>query len=496
MLGILSDILAFIVAISLLVAVHEFGHFWVARLLGFKVLRYSIGFGRPLVTWTPEPGWLRRLLRLERRSPAVGVGGSAAALGFSGPFARGRAESRNDRVEYWISAIPLGGYVKMLDEREGPVAEEERHRAFNRRPIPHRIAVLLAGPGFNFLFALLAYWVMFVQGVPGVRAFVSDVQEGSVAAEAGLRAGDIIESIGGRSTETWETGVVAIIDQLLADGVIDMRVIGADGDRRNVELDVRGRASELTEPDALFDGLGMLPGPQWPAEITEVDADSPAARGGFEAGDRIVSAGGEPILGWGDLLGYVQQRPGETVPFEIDRDGERLALTVEVGEGEIEGERVGLIGVRRPEQWPEEIIERVRIEQQYSLVGAAAEAGERTWEMTTLTLRLLGRMVTGDVSLRNASGPIMIAVYAGDSAEAGLTAFLSFLSLISISLGIMNLLPIPILDGGQIVYQLAEAFKGSPLSERAMVFGQQVGLALLLALMTFVFYNDISRLLG
>jgi regulator of sigma E protease len=220
MLDLASSILGFIVAVGVLVAVHEYGHFWVARRLGFKVERFSVGFGRPLARW------------------------------------RGKGP---DYTEYWLGAIPLGGYVKLLDEREAPVDEADRERSFNRRPVPHRIAVLLAGPGFNFLFAIVAYWLLFVVGVPGLKPVIGSVTEGSIAAEAGLRAQDEIEAIGDRATDTWEHAVLAILDHLLADGQIALTVRGADGAQRRVDLDLRGRVSELTEPDALFTGLGMRP---------------------------------------------------------------------------------------------------------------------------------------------------------------------------------------------------------------------------------------------
>src|SRR5690606_34512021 len=237
MLDIGLSLIAFIVAIGVLVAVHEFGHFWVARRLGFKVLRFSIGFGKPLARW------------------------------------RGRDA---DATEYWISSLPLGGYVKMLDEREGPVPEAERHRAFNNRPPPHRIAVLLAGPGFNFLFAVAAYWLLFVTGVPGMKPYIGDVEPGSIADRAGLMAADIIEAIDGEPTETWEHATLAILDGLLDDSALQLRVRGSNGSVRDVELDLRGRISELTEPDALFPGLGIDPGPAVPvpAVVGDVIAGS------------------------------------------------------------------------------------------------------------------------------------------------------------------------------------------------------------------------------
>lgn len=495
MVDLALSIIAFIVAIGVLVSVHEYGHFIVARKLGFKVLRFSVGFGRPLWRWQ---------------------GGAP------------------DHVEYWLSSVPLGGYVKLLDEREGPVDEAERHRAFNRRPIPHRIAVLAAGPGFNFLFAIFAYWVMFVSGIPALKPVVGAVSEGSVAAVAGLRADDEIRAVGGKPTATWEQAVIAILDELLADGRIELDVSDAAGTERFVELDVRDRVSELTEPEALFSGLGIRPGPTMPADIERVDPDSPAERAGLMAGDRVLSVDGEPIETWQAWLETIRARPGETVSLLVLRENREveLALRVDAGEsvgqvvarspsslpddvverivdderygvveltmliGEVEenGERFGRIGAWRPSQLPDDVLERVWSEERYGVVEGLYRGAAKTWEMTALTVRMLVRMVIGDVSLRNVSGPISIAAYAGDSAEAGFTSFLAFLSIVSISLGIMNLLPIPLLDGGQIVYQLAEWLKGSPLSERAMIVGQQLGIVFLIVLMSFVFYNDISRM--
>jgi regulator of sigma E protease len=450
------DLLSFIVAISVLVAAHEFGHYWVARRLGFKVLRFSIGFGKPLL--------------VRRGGPP-------------------------DHTEYWLSSIPLGGYVKMLDEREEEVESAERHRAFNQRPIWQRIAVLLAGPAFNFLFAIAACWLMFVTGVDGVKAVIGGVDPDTVAARAGLEAGDQIVAVGGRETATWENATLQIFEALLADGQIELTVRSPSGATRGVRLDVAGREAELTEPAALYTGLGIQPGPVLPATIGEITPDMPAAAAGFMPGDTVVGAGDTRIERWEQWVEYVRAHPNEAVDVTVLRDGAQLVLPLTIGSAVEQGKTIGKIGAGVQPLAPE-VIESLRAEQRFGLIEAAPRAVQRTWEMVALTVRMLTRMITGGVSLKNMSGPLSIADYAGDSAQAGLAASLSFLALVSISLGIFNLLPIPLLDGGQVVYQIAEWFKGAPLSERAMLVGQQLGLLLLIALMSFAFYNDLSRMFG
>ncbi len=454
MLDLLFKILAFVVAISVLVAVHEYGHFWVAHKLGFKVERFSIGFGKALFRWTGR-----------------------------GP----------DHVQYQVASIPLGGYVKLLDERDMQVPEDQAHRAFNRRPIPDRIAVLFAGPAFNFIFAVIAFWAMFVAGIPGTKPIVMGVIPDSAAARAGLHVDDEIRAVGGKPVETWEGATLAILDELLADGVIDLTVARGASSVANVDIDVRGRESELTEPEALFTGLGIRPRPVVPAVAGTVDEGLPAERAGLLAGDKITEIDGQPVDGFNDLARLVQERPGQTVTFMIERDGREMPLDIEIASVETDSGTVGRIGIRPMQEWPPELVERLRAEQKFGVIEAFGQGAAKTWEMSALTVRMLARMVTGDVSLRNMSGPITIADYAGDSAQAGLSAFLNFLAVISISLGILNLLPIPLLDGGQIVYQLIEWIKGAPLSERALVFGQQLGILFFILLMSFVFYNDLTR---
>jgi regulator of sigma E protease len=449
MFSAVTDLLAFVVAISVLVAVHEFGHYLVGRICGMKVLRFSIGFGRPLLTR---------------------IAGA-------------------DRTEYCISAIPLGGYVKFLDEREGPVAAEDAGRAFNHRPIPARIAVLLAGPLFNFLFAIFAYWALFVNGVPTIKPAVGIVQEGSYADVAGLQYGDRILKVGDRVATDWETALVSMLDEMVSTGKVSLELEAEDGFTHKAVIDVGDAAARLTEPGALFEGLGFRPW-QPPAIIGSVDDNGAAAAAGIRIGDRINSIDGEAVLSFSDLQRIVSMRPDQQVPVSLTRNGASLNVEVTLGSRELEGVRSGFLGVgvttTGTDYW---------YELKLGPVDGLLQSINRTWASTTFTLHMFGRMITGDVSIRNISGPINIAQFAGDSAARGLNDFINFLALISISLGVINLLPIPILDGGQIVYQSIEWIKGSPLSEKSQIVGQQVGILALLLLMSFAFYNDIARLL-
>jgi regulator of sigma E protease len=458
MTQLLVQVAAFLVAIGILIAVHEYGHFWVARRLGFKVLRFSIGFGRPL---------LRRVGK--------------------------------DGVEYVLAAIPLGGYVKLVDEREGPVAPEDLERAFTRRPVWQRIAVLVAGAGANFLFAVFAFWLVFMQGVPGLKPVVGEVRVESLAADAGLRAGDEIVRVAGRATPTREAAILGMLGEVVDDGRVDF-VVARDGSERALTLvvpDAERRA--ITEPGAWGAGVGFeFTRPHLPVVVGKLVADGPAAAAGLQVGDTIVAVDGQRVGEFAEFVAIIRERPGATVQLDVRRGAQDLRLPVSV-----RGERdtslpdrplIGRVGIApggEPTFPPGiETVER------HGPIGALAPALRETWDKTALTVKFLWRMVTGDVSLKNVSGPISIAAYAGVTAVEGVTAFLGFLALISISLAVLNLLPVPILDGGQVVYQLAEALKGSPLSERAQVFGQQVGIVLLLLLMTLAFYNDIARHFG
>lgn len=442
MFDFLTSLLAFIVAISVLVAIHEYGHYIVGRWAGMKVLRFSVGFGKPIWTWV-----------------------------------KGK-----DNTEYCISAIPLGGYVRFLDGREGPVAPEDEGRAFNHRPVPARIAVLFAGPLFNFLFAIFAYWLLAMDGVPALRPAIGEIVPDSYAAAAGVETGDQIIAVGDTETESWQQALMAMFDTMVESGTIPMTLEDLEGDRRQAVIQVGDDASRLTEPGLIFEGIGFSPGS--PPVILGDPAENEAAdRAGMQRGDRIVSVDDEPVLGFNDLVEAVVDRPGERVRIGVVRDGRLQRFAVVLGSRDLNGQTAGYLGVSA-------------LFDELGPVEAVPNAVYETWSQSLFTVRMLGRMVTGDVSVKNISGPINIAQFAGDSAQRGLRYFLGFLAMISISLGVLNLLPVPVLDGGQIVYQTIEGLKGSPLSERSQIIGQQFGILALIMLMSFAFYNDIARILG
>jgi regulator of sigma E protease len=453
-----QHLLAFLVAVCLLVTVHEYGHFWVARKLGFKVLRFSVGFGRPL--------WKR-------------VAGA-------------------DRTEYVLAAIPLGGYVKMLDEREGPVPPEDLARSFTRRPHWQRIAVLLAGPAFNFAFAiLLLTGMLLVSGSTEVRPVIGPVTADSPAARAGLRSGDEVVAVNGETVAGADGVVLGLIDGISSDVPVTMRVRGGNGGERELRFEL-GSSSErrrLSDPAVMMSGLGFrFQEPPIPAVLGVVEPDGPAARAGLLAGDVVLAVNGEAVREFPEIVGRIRAHPGETVSLRIRRGAAEQTVRVLVAAEDDGGQTVGRIRVRQPEsvRYPESMLRHVEL----GPVAAFGRACERAWELTALQARMLWRMLFGQVSVKNISGPLSIAQMAGESAMAGVSAFLWFLVLISLALGFMNLLPIPILDGGQIVMQSIEWLKGSPLSERAQIAGQQVGIMLVVLLLGIALYNDITRQFG
>jgi regulator of sigma E protease len=450
----IETVVAFVVAISILIAVHEFGHFSVARALGFKVLRFSVGFGKPLLKHV------------------------------------GR-----DNVEYVLAAIPLGGYVKMADEREAAVSASDLPRAFNRRPVWQRVLVLLAGPGANFVFAVVAYWILYVAGIPGLKPVIGEVTPGSYVAQAGLKSGDELVRVGDRAVGTQEAAVLAILSSVVNGARVDLAV-RRDGAERALSVQIpEDKRRALTEPGSGLKGLGFtFPDPHIVPLVRTVVANGPAAHAGVKVGDTIEGIDGTPISTWSSAVDFIRAHAGRTITLDIQRGNSHLHLPVEIV-AEREDDRanaplVGRIGVAAGKvEWPAALMTVER----YPILAAGGPALRQTWYMTGLTLRFLGGMLTGQVSVKNVSGPIAIANYAGATALAGINEFVNFLALISISLAVLNLLPIPILDGGQLVYQLAEGIRRRPLSPRVQALGQQVGIVVLILLMSLAFYNDIAR---
>lgn len=454
MIDFLFSVGGFVIAIGILVAVHEFGHYWVARQLGVKVLRFSIGFGKPL--------WLKR----------------------AGP----------DDTEYVVAALPLGGYVKMLDENEDEdIPAHEQHRAFNRQPMWKRVSIVLAGPMFNFLFAILAYWVVFVAGVDGIKPIVGAVQQDSLAQQGGFEVGDEILTIDGKPTRSWNEHRLYLFNQALARRNVPVEVRTADGGYEVREL--RLGSVPLREIDAalLERGVGLYGYvPELNSVVGGVQENTPAAKAGIQRGDKIVRVGEDQVRSWSDLVRAIQPRAGQLVGIEIERDGVSLEYDLVPESAEFNGEQVGRIGITPT---PVEIPESYRVHLKYGPLESIGKGAESVWVMSILTLKMLGKIITLEVSAKNISGPLTIAHFAGQTVQIGWDRFVMFLAIVSISLGVLNLLPIPVLDGGHLVYYAAEAITGGPLPKHVMIWGQQIGLALLFALMSLAFYNDIVRLL-
>jgi len=451
-MNILSSLFFFLLAIGVLIAIHEYGHFWVARKLGVKVLRYSIGFGKPL--------WLRR------RGP--------------------------DQTEYVLAALPIGGYVRMLDEREGEVAEHERHRAFNRQPLAKRFAIVAAGPLSNFLLAIVAYWLVFMLGITVVKPMIGEVVPDSIAAHGGLTSGDVITSVDGTHTDDWQSVVMNLLDGSLAENSAHIKVRDAAGVEQDRVLNLKTVSRDMNQGDFL-ETLGIHPyRPTLQAEIGVIEPGEPAEQAGLKVGDRIVKCDGKPISDWVAWVDYVRGHPGQTIRMEIERDGEHMTLDVKPRLKKDSGGEHGYVGAGVAAQQANnaDLLSVLR----YSPPAALGKALAKTWDMSALTLRMLWGMASGRVSVSNISGPISIAKYAGYTAHVGFTAFLTFMAIVSLSLGVLNLLPIPVLDGGHLFYYIIEFIKGSPLSDAAQALGQRIGIAILLIIMVLAFYNDISQL--
>ncbi len=450
----MMTLLAFVGAIALLVVFHELGHYWVARRCGVKVLRFSIGFGKVI--------YLKRF------------GGSG--------------------TEWVISAIPLGGYVKMLDEREEAVAPEDLPYAFNRQPVLQRMAIVVAGPLANFLLAIVLYWGLFVHGLPGLKPTLGEVPPDTPAAYAQMQSGETILSINGENIPSWQEVRWTILELALRQGEVNIQARGAQGELRSYQLDISGLEASDLEGEFL-DKLGLnIYQPVVLPVIGRVVEGGVAERAGLQKGDHVLRANGVAMQRWAELVEMIRAHPGKAIRFDIQR-GEMTTSIELVPQGVVEsGETVGKIGAGP--QVNDATWQAMLIDVSYGPLEAFPRSLRKTWETSAITLKMLGKMVMGEVSIKNLSGPITIADYAGQSAETGMVAYLSFLALISISLGVLNLLPIPLLDGGHLLYYVVELVKGSPVSEQAWEIGQKIGIALLGTLMVFAIYNDINRLIS
>ena len=444
---------AFIIALGILISIHEYGHFWVARKVGIKVLRFSIGFGKPL--------WQRT--------------------------------GKIDNTEFVLAAIPLGGYVKMLDEREGNVAVAEQHRAFNRQPLWARSAVVIAGPLANFLLAIVAYWIVMMMGISGVAPLIGAPVPDSAADRAGFVFEDRIVSVNDQPTQTWTDARIALLESSFGnDTVLQVEVEQADGQRSVRELPVTQDQMLKSDGDAVAN-LGFRTWwPQVDPVVGDLVADGAADRAGLQIGDKVISVNGQPMQSWRALVDTVQPSAGVALALVVERAGGLLDLTLTPEPVEVGDRVVGRIGVMETQS--EALSDKSQVTVKYPPVAAFFEALKRTWNMSILTVRMLGKLVVGQASLDNISGPISIAQYAGQSASIGIDHYINFIALISISLAVLNLLPIPMLDGGHLVYFAAEAVFRKPVSEQIQIWGQQLGIVLLGGLMFLAFYNDIWRL--
>lgn len=451
MSGLPLTIVAFIAALGILITVHEFGHFWVARRLGIKVLRFSIGFGRPL--------WRREIGR--------------------------------DKMEFVIAWIPLGGYVKMLDENEGEVAPVDRARAFNRQKLWKRSLVVLAGPAFNFLFAILVYWILFMSGVAGIKPVVGHVVPDSIAARAGFKAGETLVSIDRMPVQSWNQHRLYFFRRALEREPVHVVSRDAQGVTQDRMIDLRDFPLAKVNATLLEQGIGLfgyIP-PTLPA-VGAVEKGKAGERAGLRPGDRLLAVDGVAIRHWPEFVERIKTSPDKPLRLTIERDSQTINLAVTPEATKIDGKMIGRLHIGpKYAQIPEEMRTRV----QHGPIGAMEASVGQTWGMSWLTLEMLYRMLRLEVSVKNLSGPITIAQYAGESARLGPEAFVLFLAIISISLGVLNLLPIPVLDGGHLLYFAIEAVIRRPVPERVLAIGQQIGLAMLAGLMFLAVYNDLAR---
>lgn len=445
---------AFAVALGVLIVVHEAGHFLLARWCGVKVLRFSLGFGRPLLSWR---------------------------------FGR-------DGTELALGAFPLGGYVKMLDEREGAVAAGELHRAFNRQSVWKRFLIVLAGPVANFLLAAFIYWLLFMHGVEEPRPVLGPPAAHSLADRAGFTPGETVRRVAGKPVATWQEFRWEMLRHALERDRVGVEVINGRDEIAVRQLDLSAIDMSDLEGDILQKLGFVFHKPELPPVIGRVSPGEVAAAAGLQDGDRILAIDGRPVRHWGEVVAAIRSAAGRRLRIEADRGGATLDFVVVPEEAADRGQRIGRIGIAvRQDGSPREAL---FVTVSYGPLEAAGKAVAQTADTSVFSLKMLGRMIIGEISWKNLSGPVTIADYAGQSARLGLTSYINFLALISISLGVLNLLPIPVLDGGHLMYYVVEIIKGGPVSERTMEIGQQIGLVLLTMLMAFAFYNDINRLVS
>ncbi|WP_312490784.1 sigma E protease regulator RseP [Pseudomonas cremoris] len=440
-----------LVALGVLVTFHEFGHFWVARRCGVKVLRFSVGFGMPLLRWHDRRG-----------------------------------------TEFVIAAIPLGGYVKMLDEREGEVPADQLDQSFNRKTVRQRIAIVAAGPIANFLLAIVFFWVLAMLGSQQVRPVIGAVEADSMAAKAGLVAGQEIVSIDGEPTTGWGAVNLQLVRRLGESGTVNVVVREQDSSAelsRELALDHWLKGAD--EPDPIK-SLGIRPWrPALPPVLAELDPKGPAQAAGLKTGDRLLALDGQPLGDWQQVVDLVRVRPDTKIVLKVERDGAQIDVPVTLavrGEAKAAGGYLGA-GVKGVD-WPPSMVREVS----YGPLAAIGEGAKRTWTMSVLTLESLKKMLFGELSVKNLSGPITIAKVAGASAQSGVADFLNFLAYLSISLGVLNLLPIPVLDGGHLLFYLVEWARGRPLSDRVQGWGIQIGISLVVGVMLLALVNDLGRL--
>ncbi|WP_324047343.1 sigma E protease regulator RseP [Aeromonas caviae] len=448
--GLLWNIGAFIVALGLLVAVHEFGHFWVARRCGVKVERFSIGFGKAI--------WRR--------------------LG-------------KDGTEYVLALIPLGGYVKMLDGRVDELKPGEEAQAFNHKSVWARMAIVAAGPMANFVFALFAFWLMFMIGVPSVKPVVGEVRPASIVAEAGILPGMEIVGVGGEETGDWESVTYALISHL-GDDSVQLKLKAANTSYAvDKTLQLAGWKFD-PDKESPIGSLGIVPlGGKVLPVVEAVVPSSASEKAGLQIGDRIKGVDGDAITEWAQFVERVQQSPAQPLQVTVERGGSEMTLTLTPDGKKVKGQLVGFVGLS-PQLVP--LPDEYRTLLQYGPLQALWHGVQKTWSLITLTFDMIGKLIGGIVSLDNLSGPISIAKGAGSSADYGLVYFLGFLALISVNLGIINLFPLPVLDGGHLVYFLIEAITGKPVSEKIQEVGFRIGAAILMLLMGIALFNDFARL--